>query len=149
MVPYDWAAASDVRLVIIGGDKALAERVEQWHRNVGPRIRLVNTYGPTEATVVSTMCDLERTATSVSIGKPIANTEAYVLDQQLEPVAIGARGELYLGGANVSRGYIGDPGLTAQKFIPDPFSPVPGARLYRTGDLARYCLDGQIVSRTR
>ena len=144
VVPDDWAAASDVRLVIIGGDKALPERVEQWHRNVGPRVRLVNTYGPTEATIVATMCDLQDTTTGVPIGRPVANTETYVLDRQLEPVMIGARGELYLGGANVSRGYLGDPGLTAQKFIPDPFSRVPGARLYRTGDLARYRHDGQI-----
>ena len=148
LVSSDWAVASSLRLVIIGGDKALAEPVARWHRDVGPRVRLVNTYGPTEATIVATMCRLEDAATGVSIGKPVANTQAYVLaqhsDMQLEPVVIGARGELYLGGANLSRGYLGDPVLTAQNFVPDPFSLVPGARLYRTGDLARRRPDGQI-----
>lgn len=147
----DWSTASDLRLVIIGGDKALPERVEQWHRDVGPRVRLVNTYGPTETTIVATMCDLEKhpAATAVSIGRPVANTQAYVLDHQLEPSVVGARGELYLGGANLSRGYLGDPRLTAEKFIPDPFSLTPGARLYRTGDLARQRHDGQIESHGR
>src|SRR5262249_51582758 len=137
LIANDWPATSDLRLLIIGGDKARRDRVERWHQNVGPRVRLVNTYGPTEATIVATMCDLKDGITGVPIGRPVANTQAYVLDQQLEPVVIGARGELYLGGANVGRGYLGDPRLTAQKFIPDPFSRVPGARLYRTGDLAR------------
>ncbi|HET9479993.1 MAG TPA: condensation domain-containing protein, partial [Pyrinomonadaceae bacterium] len=81
---------------------------------------------------------------AVPIGRPIANTQAYVLDQLQRPLVAGARGELYLGGANISRGYLGDPRLTAEKFIPDPFSFVPGARLYRTGDLARWRHDGQI-----
>ena len=144
LISTDWTIATDLRLVIIGGDKALREPVERWHREVGPRIRLVNTYGPTEATIVATMSDLDEATPGVPIGKPVANTQAYVLDQQLEPVAIGARGELYLGGANVSRGYLGDPALTAQKFVPDPFSVVPGARLYGTGDLARHRADGQI-----
>ncbi|HKV36107.1 MAG TPA: condensation domain-containing protein, partial [Pyrinomonadaceae bacterium] len=144
LVSSDWVAASDLRLVIIGGDKALAERAERWHGVIGSRVRLVNTYGPTEATIVATMCDLENATAGVPIGKPVANTEAYVLDLNLDPVAIGARGELYLGGANVSRGYLGDPVLTAQKFVPDPFSTVPGARLYRTGDLARHRSDGRI-----
>ncbi|HEX5889007.1 MAG TPA: amino acid adenylation domain-containing protein, partial [Pyrinomonadaceae bacterium] len=147
----DWLTVSDLRLVIIGGDKALPERVEQWQRDVGPRVRLVNTYGPTEATIVATMCDLEKqpAATAVSIGRPVANTQAYVLDRQLQPVVVGTRGELYLGGENLSRGYLGDPQLTAEKFIPDPFSSVPGARLYRTGDLARWRHNGQLEFRER
>lgn len=144
VVSAGWAAAGDLRLVIIGGDKALVERVERWTREVGPRIRLVNTYGPTEATIVATMSNLDGVTTGAPIGKPVANTSAYVLDQRLEPVITGARGELYLGGANVSRGYLGDPRMTAEKFIPDPFSVAPGARLYRTGDLARRRHDGQI-----
>jgi len=151
----DWSTASDLRLVIIGGDKALPERVEQWHRDIGPRVRLVNTYGPTEATIVATMCELEKqpAATAVSIGRSVANTQAYVLDgqmdRQLQPSVVGARGEVYLGGVNLSRGYLGDPRLTAQKFIPDPFSLTPGARLYRTGDLARRRHDGQLESHGR
>ena len=147
---HDWATASHLRLIIIGGDKALAERVERWRRDVGPRIRLVNTYGPTEATIVSTICDLtgdaaqEQTTTAVPIGRPIGNTQAYVLDHYLQPLIIGARGELYLGGAGISRGYLGEPGLTAEKFVPDPFSSAPGARLYRTGDSARWTHDGKL-----
>ncbi len=139
----DWTAANDLRLVIIGGDKALPETVERWRSEVGPRIRLINTYGPTEATIVATMSDLG-VEQAVSIGRPVANTQAYVLDQQLQPAVVGARGQLYLGGADVSRGYLGDPRLTAERFVPDPFSRTPGARLYRTGDLARWRHDGQI-----
>ncbi|HEX5876135.1 MAG TPA: non-ribosomal peptide synthase/polyketide synthase, partial [Pyrinomonadaceae bacterium] len=138
----DWTAAEQLQLVIIGGEKVLAERVERWRRDVGPRVRLVNTYGPTEATVIATICELTRFSV-VTIGRPIANTQAYVLDHQLQPLASGARGELYLGGANISRGYLGNAPLTAEKFIPDPFG-APGARLYRTGDLARFRHDGQI-----
>jgi amino acid adenylation domain-containing protein/non-ribosomal peptide synthase protein (TIGR01720 family) len=147
---HDWTTASHLRLIIIGGDKASAERVERWRRNAGPRIRLVNTYGPTEATIVSTICDLtgdvaqEQTTAAVPIGRPIDNTQAYVLDHYLQPLIIGARGELYLGGAGIARGYLGDPGLTAEKFVPDPFSTVPGARLYCTGDAARWRHDGQL-----
>ncbi|HKR21228.1 MAG TPA: amino acid adenylation domain-containing protein, partial [Pyrinomonadaceae bacterium] len=136
----EWAA--DLRLVIIGGDKVLPDRVRRWHHSVGPDIRLVNTYGPTEATVVATMC--EGPHADVSIGRPVANTHAYILDEHLQPVMCGARGELCLGGANVSRGYRGDSIATAEKFIPDPFSAESGARLYRTGDLARWRADGQI-----
>ncbi len=143
----DWATVSHLRLIIIGGDKALAERVVRWRRGVGPRIRLVNTYGPTEATIVATMCDLSSDAANeqtIPIGRPIANTQAYILDQHLQPAIVRARGELYLGGAGIGRGYLGDPGLTAEKYVPDPFSTTPGARLYRTGDAARWSNDGQI-----
>ncbi|HEY6802663.1 MAG TPA: amino acid adenylation domain-containing protein [Pyrinomonadaceae bacterium] len=133
----DWS--SDLRLVIIGGDKAPSQRVERWHATVGQRIRLVNTYGPTEATVVSTMSEAES-----SIGRPVANTQAYVLDQQLQPIPVGARGELYLGGNDITRGYLGDPVLTSEKFLPDPFNSKPGMRLYRTGDAVRYRRDGQV-----
>ncbi len=142
----DWDTASALRLIIIGGDVALPQRVERWQTNVGRRIRLVNTYGPTEATIVSTMCDLtsDHTSRSVPIGRPVANTQAHILDHRLQLLPAGARGELYLGGAGISRGYLGDPGLTAEKFLPDPFSSTPGARLYRTGDSARWRHDGQI-----
>ena len=143
---HDWATASHLRLIVIGGDVALPQRVERWRTNVGRRIRLVNTYGPTEATIVSTMCDLtsDHTRRAVPIGRPVANTQAYVLDQHLQPLPAGARGELYLGGAGISRGYLGDPELTAEKFVPDPFNSEPGARLYRTGDAARWWRDGQV-----
>jgi thioesterase domain-containing protein len=113
-------------------------------------VQLLNSYGPTEATIVATACDL--TAPSKAgvmrgkayIGTPVANVKTYVLDARLEPVPIGVAGELYIGGEGVARGYLGRPGLTAERFIPDPYSAEVGRRLYRTGDLARYLGDGTI-----
>ncbi|MER7705096.1 amino acid adenylation domain-containing protein [Kitasatospora sp. NPDC097605] len=98
--------------------------------------RLVNVYGPTETTVWSTLAEPAAPDGRVSIGAPLANTRAYVLDERLQPVPYGLPGELYLGGAGVAHGYRGRPGLTARRFLPDPYGP-PGARLYRTGDLVR------------
>ncbi|MFL6289704.1 MAG: amino acid adenylation domain-containing protein, partial [Thermoanaerobaculia bacterium] len=101
---------------------------------------LWNVYGPTETTVWSTVEEIHG---PVSIGRPIGNTEAYVLDGHGNPVPVGALGELVLGGAGVARGYLGRPDLTAEKFVPNPFS-VPGSRMYRTGDLARWCPEGTL-----
>ncbi|MFF8774502.1 amino acid adenylation domain-containing protein [Kitasatospora sp. NPDC015120] len=98
--------------------------------------RLVNVYGPTETTVWSTLAEPAAPDGRVSIGAPLANTRAYVLDEHLQPVPYGLPGELYLGGAGVAHGYRGRPGLTARRFLPDPYGP-PGARIYRTGDLVR------------
>jgi amino acid adenylation domain-containing protein len=135
-----------LRLVIIGGEKAQHELLVTWLKYAPHTIRLINTYGPTEATVVATMCDLlaEAAFQSIPIGHPISNVEVYVLNQQLQPVSIGAPCELYLGGFGLARGYPNHPDLTAEKFIPHPFANIPGARLYRTGDLARYRPDGTI-----
>jgi amino acid adenylation domain-containing protein len=138
-----------VRLVIIGGEKAALDRVVAWHKQVGERVRLVNTYGPTETTVAVTMCDLRPQDESirlntVPIGRPLANATAYLLDASLMPVPIGAPGELHIGGPGVARGYVNRPELTAEKFITDPFSDEQDARLYKTGDLARYSPDGNI-----
>jgi amino acid adenylation domain-containing protein/non-ribosomal peptide synthase protein (TIGR01720 family) len=108
-------------------------------------IRLINAYGPTENTVCAILSDSPLHPTGcVTIGKPIANVQAYILDQYLHPVAIGVTGELYLGGAQLARGYLNRPELTAEKFIADPFSRQTGARLYRTGDMARWLPDGNI-----
>ena len=108
--------------------------------------RLDNLYGPTETAidVTSWRCSPKSSRRSVPIGLAIANTEIYLLDEDLRPVPFGVPGELYVGGFNVGRGYWRRPGLTAEKFLPDPFSRRPGARLYRTGDLARQGVDGVI-----
>ncbi|MGH7411975.1 MAG: non-ribosomal peptide synthetase, partial [Candidatus Methylomirabilis sp.] len=137
-----------LRLVIVGGDRALPERLLQWQQGVGQRVELLNTYGPTEATVVATMCKLAALATAgspqreVPIGRPIRNVQAYLLDRGLQPVPIGVPGELHLGGAGLALGYLNRPDLTTERFIPDPFSPDASGRLYKTGDLARYLPDG-------
>lgn len=106
---------------------------------------LWNMYGPTETTIWSTVERIERTDREITIGRPIANTEVYILDQFLQPVPVGVAGELYIGGHGLARGYRGRPDLTRERFIPHPFSQDPLARLYRTGDLARYRPDGRIV----
>ncbi len=142
-----WPAS--VRCVIAGGERALPERVAAWKRQVGTAARLWNTYGPTEATVTATLCDLSTLSDSldgreVPIGQPIAGTRAYVLDTRLEPAPAGVPGELFLGGSGVARGYLGRPALTAERFLPDPFAKAPGARLYRTGDLVRWLPSGQL-----
>ncbi|MET0648818.1 MAG: amino acid adenylation domain-containing protein, partial [Pyrinomonadaceae bacterium] len=111
------------------------------------RCRLHNHYGPSETHVVTShelRGEVESWPALPPIGRPVANTQVYVLDAGLRPTPVRVAGEMYLGGEHVSRGYLSRPGLTAERFIPDPFSPEPGARLYRTGDLARYLDGGEI-----
>ena len=136
-----------LRLVIIGGEKALTERLQTWLEYVGRRVSLVNNYGPTEATIGATIYDLSAAkiaSAALPIGRPIRNVQTYVLDQSLQPVPIGIPGELYIGGDGLARGYLNQPDLTEEKFIPNPFSKEPGSRLYKTGDKARYLPDGNI-----
>jgi amino acid adenylation domain-containing protein len=102
-----------------------------------------NMYGPTETTVWSTI-DTVAVDDKITIGKPIANTQVYVLDAQLHSLPVGVPGELYLAGSGVARGYLGRPALTAERFVPDPFTRRPGARMYRTGDVARFMEDGRL-----
>jgi aspartate racemase len=137
-----------VRLVVIGGEKALAERLAAWRQLVGPRVRLVNGYGPTETTIAVTMSDVagprvpKCDENEVPIGRPVANTFILVLDDNMAQMPTGQPGELYIGGVGLARGYLNRPDLTAERFIPDPFRP--GGRLYKTGDLGRYREDGHL-----
>jgi amino acid adenylation domain-containing protein len=105
---------------------------------------LWNLYGPTETTIWSTARQITKDDALISIGRPIANTQVYVLDGQLQPVPVGVPGELYIGGDGLARGYLHRPELTSERFIPHPFSQTPGARLYRTGDLARFLTNGEL-----
>ena len=139
-----------VRLLIIGGERALPEQVAMWHKHVGPQVQLFNTYGPTEATIAATRCLLpppageETELSEVPIGRAISNVQIYILDERLMTVPVGVPGELHIGGVGLVRGYLNRPELTAEKFIPHPFSSSPGARLYKTGDVARYLPDGNL-----
>jgi amino acid adenylation domain-containing protein len=135
-----------LRLVIVGGEKAQAPVFAAWRKLAGDRVRWVNTYGPTEATVIATAHEpaADDEAAELPIGRPIANTQAYILDRSLRPVPVNVTGELYLAGVGVARGYLNQPGRTAERFLPCPFGTEPGARMYRTGDLARFRADGSI-----
>jgi amino acid adenylation domain-containing protein len=136
------ALPDSLRLVIIGGERANRKHLTTWHQQVGQRVRLVNTYGPTETTIVATLCNLSvSTPTEVPIGKAIPQVQTYVLDPYLQLVPVGTPGELYIGGVGVARGYFNRPDLTAERFIPNPYSSKPGERLYQTGDLVRYLSD--------
>ena len=136
------------QLLILGGEASDVE----WVKRLGtlaPSCRIVNHYGPTETTVGVMTYEVEKDSLPVGLphlplGRPIANTQVYILDQNLNPVPISVAGELYVGGLGLARGYLNRPELTAEKFIPNPFSTEPGARLYKTGDLARYLADGNI-----
>ncbi|MFE0652447.1 amino acid adenylation domain-containing protein [Streptomyces sp. NPDC059534] len=134
-----------LRLVVCSGE-ALAPGLARQAGSAFPAARLENLYGPTEASVDVTSwdCGLGPRNGSVPIGRAITNTRALVLDDRLCPVPPGVIGELFLGGAGLARGYRGRPGLTAERFVPDPWSSLPGERLYRTGDLARMHPDGVI-----
>ncbi|SEU41903.1 amino acid adenylation domain-containing protein, partial [Myxococcus fulvus] len=130
-----------LKTVISGGEALPSDVVARW----APGRRFLNTYGPTEATVVATLAEVvAEEGRAPSIGRPLANVRVHVLDARGEPVPVGVKGELYLGGVGVARGYVGRAALTAERFIPDSFSEVPGARLYRTGDVVRWRDDGSL-----
>jgi amino acid adenylation domain-containing protein len=137
-----------LRLVIVGGEKASSKAYAAWVGAVGSRVRWINTYGPTEASIAASMYEPKPDAGAVPenipIGRPVANTRIYLLDSQLNPVPVGVAGEVHIGGIGVAQGYLNRPELTAEKFIADPFSEESGARLYKTGDLARYLPSGEI-----
>jgi amino acid adenylation domain-containing protein len=128
--------------VLLGGEALSPELAERTFAAF-PEVALLNHYGPTEATVNTTVARV-RPFEPVSIGRPVGNVRVYLLDAHGALVPVGVPGELYVGGAGVSRGYLGRPGLTAEKFVPDPFSGEPGARMYRSGDQVRWRVDGEL-----
>ncbi|WP_051110282.1 non-ribosomal peptide synthetase [Saccharomonospora halophila] len=139
---------SSVSTVVIGGEELRQDTVEAW-RALAPSARFVNEYGPTETVVGCSVHEVgPGTTGSVPIGTPIADTRLYVFDAFMRPVPAGVSGEIYIGGAGVARGYRDRPGLTAERFVPDPYGP-PGARLYRSGDLGFVRADGELAFQGR
>jgi amino acid adenylation domain-containing protein len=134
----------NLRYVICSGEALSVELKDRYLKQLGAGLH--NLYGPTEAAVdvTSWSCEQESGGNSAPIGKPIANLQVYVLDRQMGPAPIGVAGELFIGGVGVGRGYLKRAALTAEKFIPDPFTNEPGKRLYETGDLARRLPDGNL-----
>ena len=143
---------SSLRWVLVTGEEISPEACAHWV-SLYPGLPLLNAYGPTECSDDVThyaICEApSKFATHMPVGRPVRNTRLYVLDAMRLPAPIGAFGELCVGGAGVGRGYLNDSGRTAEAFMPDPFSPEPGARLYKTGDLVRYQPDGNIEYRGR
>ena len=140
------AAFETLEHLLFGGEAVDPKRVREALQH-GPPRRLLHVYGPTEVTTFATwhlIQDVAESASTVPIGRPIANTEAYILDRHGRPAPVGVPGELYLGGDGLARGYLNRPELSAEKFVPHPFSACPGERLYRSGDLARFRGDGAI-----
>ena len=149
LADQDACLPAKLRLVLVGGEKASTAAVNAWRRLGRGRCRWVNIYGPTECTVNATVYEPDFSTGrdiegEIPIGKPISNVKIYLVDDALEPVPVGVPGELYIGGAGVSGGYLRAPELTTHKFVPDPFIGDEGARMYRTGDLARWSADGHI-----
>ncbi|WP_262946842.1 amino acid adenylation domain-containing protein, partial [Xenorhabdus indica] len=136
-----------LRYLLVGGDVLDPRKIQQVQLAQSQPLHLLNGYGPTETTTfaatyaITSAVDIAR---SVPIGRPIANTQIYLLDSQGQPVPFGVAGEIYIAGAGVARGYLNRPELTAERFLPDPFSTDTNARMYKTGDLGRWLPDGNI-----
>ena len=134
--------ATGIRSITVAGENVTLDLVHDHHRHL-PGVRLINEYGPTENAVCSTACELTARSTGVHIGKPIANTQVFVLDTELRPVPLEAPGEIYLAGAGLARGYVNQPALTEERFVPSSIAEFPG-RMYKTGDWARWREDGTL-----
>ncbi|MFF7238819.1 AMP-binding protein, partial [Streptomyces collinus] len=143
----DWNPAH-LRLLVLGGDVVRPGDLAWWGRRF-PDVAVVNTYGPTEAVVTSTVFDIPGDVSDwdggVPVGRAVGERSLYVLDERLRQVPAGAVGELFVGGSQLARGYVRRAGLTGERFVPDPFAAEPGARMYRTGDLVRWRNDGQLA----
>ena len=131
----------DLRTLTVGGEACPPELAARWSKEGR---KLINGYGPTEATVGATLAVNWDPGRKPPLGRPLANVRTYVLDRMLQPMPVGIPGELYIGGVGVARGYLNNPGLTAERFIPDPFSAKPAARMYRTGDRVRWLHTGEL-----
>jgi amino acid adenylation domain-containing protein len=140
----DFGKKRALRLVLCGGEPLAREQAARFHARLDAR--LFNLYGPTETAIDATCYHVQagEPPSNVPIGKPISNAKVYILDRYLNPVPVGVPGEIFIGGVCLSRGYLGRPDLTAEMFIPSPFSDTPGERLYKTGDLARHQSHGEI-----
>jgi amino acid adenylation domain-containing protein/non-ribosomal peptide synthase protein (TIGR01720 family) len=138
--------AAQTKALVIGGEQLLGKTIELWRQKT-PNTRLINEYGPTETVVGCCIYEVTNNTSlseGILIGRPIANTQLYILDEHLQAVPIGVKGELHIGGAGLARGYLNRPDLTQEKFIHNPFEKAGESRLYKTGDLARYLPDGNI-----
>jgi amino acid adenylation domain-containing protein len=152
MAEEELEAPASLRLLVIGGEKANGDRLRQWRQRAGGRVRFINSYGPTEATVGATAWEAPATGDAsdnhivreVPIGRGLANVPLYVVDEWQSLAPVGARGELWIGGLALARGYVGQAALTAEKFRPNPYSEAGGGRVYRSGDVTRYASDGQL-----
>jgi acyl-coenzyme A synthetase/AMP-(fatty) acid ligase/acyl carrier protein len=146
LVAEDPSLFSTMDSVLVGGETLDPSTVRRCLA-ADPPARLLNAYGPTESTTFATHHRIEAVpegATSIPIGRPIANTKVHVLDQSMNPVPVGVPGEIHVGGPGLATGYLARPELTKERFVPDPFSTDPGARLYKTGDLGRYLPSGDV-----
>jgi len=139
---------STLRLVIIGGERANRDQLERWRRHTKPEVRLLNTYGPTEATIVATQRELDGPRTNapehITIGTAISGVQAHVLSIHGHPAPRGVAGEICLAGNGLARGYLRHPASTAAQFVPNPYTSTPGARLYKTGDQGRRTSSGEL-----
>ena len=145
---------ASIRVVIIGGEKANSTLIQQWRREIRPQVTLINTYGPTETTIVATAQNMTTLSEDKAIepgliGKSITNVQLYVLNSTYNPVQRGSVGELFIGGASVARGYVNKAGMTAERFFPDLFSQSSGGRMYRSGDLVCALSSGALTFKSR
>jgi natural product biosynthesis luciferase-like monooxygenase protein len=134
---------NSVDILLLGGESLPSDLPEEL-RKVAPKCEIMNMYGPTETTIWSSTHPVSQGEQVVPIGEPLGNTTVHILDHYGQPVPAGLTGEIYIGGDGVARGYVNSPAMSAERFVPDPFSGRPGMRMYRTGDMGRYRKDGKL-----